>query len=293
MAVKRPMSAKRPAAHKPLKKPERELKRLANATKRAKVASKQPSGTPSVVSSRVEPVVVAKEAPIIEAPLVTPPVPAAPEIPQEDAQESQEEEPEEKLSVGRSFVIGDAIEFGWKSVKSRFWFFISIMLLFAILSLIAGQVTGIGSKIVLNLLVFGLNAGFARLALDVVEGKQAEFKELFSCFGVLHWFIIGSILYTLIVAAGLLLLIVPGIIWMLAFSQWLFALVDTKSNPIAALRRSVALTEGVKGKIFVFWLALFGLNLLGAVALGIGLLVTIPLTLIASAHVYDQLRKSA
>ena len=42
--------------------------------------------------------------------------------------------------------------------------------LMSILSLIAGQVSGVGSKIVLNLFVLGLNAGFARLALDLVEG---------------------------------------------------------------------------------------------------------------------------
>lgn len=290
MAVKRP----KPKAHvkpKPVKRPERELKRLANATKRAKLPQKPAALEP--VSVRIEPQVIQKEMPA-PAPEVIPELPKEePEAVEEAAAEEEAQEEPEAPHHERSFIIGDAIEFASKHIKARMKFFFGVMLLAFILSLIAGQVGGIGSKIVLTFLVLGLNVGLARLALDLVEGKQAEFKELFSCFSIIHWFILGSILYSLIVTAGLALLIIPGIIWMLAFSQWLFVLVDTKQNSFACLKKSVALTEGVKGKLFVFWLALFGINILGVLALGIGLFVTIPLSVIASAHVYDQLRKSA
>lgn len=296
MAVKRP----KPKAHakpKPVKRPERELKRLANATKRAKIAPEEQA--PAVVSSRIEPVLVPREVSKPEVPAeVAPPsqevVKEEPlvEVPEQEeaAEEQQEQEPSARE---RSFNIGDAVEFASGHIKKRMKFFFGIMALITILSLIAGQVGGVGSKVVLTVLVIGLHVGLARLALDLVEGKEAEFKELFSCFSIIHWFILGSILYQLIVIAGLILLIIPGIIWMLAFSQWLFVLVDTRKNSFACLKKSVALTEGVKGKLIIFWLALFGINILGALALGIGLFVTIPLSIIASAHVYDQLRKSA
>ncbi len=294
MAVKRPKAKPhmtRKSKH--VKRPEAELKRLANATKRAKIA---PSQAPAVVSSRIEPIIVEREAVKQEAPPVVQSQEAVPEQErtEETAPELQQEEETEAPPVReRSFIIGDAIEFASGHIKRRMKFFFGIMLLVTILSLIAGQVGGVGSKVVLTFLVLGLHVGLARVALDLVEGKQAEFKELFSCFSVIHWFILGAILYQLIVAAGLILLVIPGIIWMLAFSQWLFVLVDTKQNSFACLKKSVALTEGVKGKLLVFWLALFGINILGALALGLGLFVTIPLSIIASAHVYDQLRKSA
>ena len=292
MAVKRP-KAKPHAKPKHVKRPEAELKRLANATKRAKIAPKEAI---SVVSSRIEPVVVQREV-AKPAAAETPPVVeiAREESPAEAAEEEErpQEEAQEPPARERSFNIGDAVEFASKHVKSRMKFFFGVMLLITILSLIAGQVGGLGSKIVLTFLVLGLHVGLARVALDLVEGRQAEFKEFFSCFSIIHWFILGSIMYSLIVTVGLFLLIIPGIIWLLAFSQWLFVLVDTKQNPVVCLKKSIGLTEGVKGKLIIFWLALSGINILGALALGLGLFVTIPLSIIASAHVYDQLRKSA
>ena len=50
------------------------------------------------------------------------------------------------------------------------------------------------------------------------------------------------------------------------------------------------MTDGIKWKLILFCLALGGLNLLGAIALGVGLLVTIPTSLMAYVYVYRALR---
>jgi len=221
---------------------------------------------------------------------------------QESEDEAQDEDDSSSVQVssskkndsfGRSFEIGAAIEFGWKAVKENVWFFVGLFFLIAILNIMAMRVSGIGSKIVLGILVLGINLGYVKMALDVVEGKKPEFKELFSCFGLLPWYIIGSISYLLVVSAGLFLLIVPGILWLLTFGFFMFVIVDERANPLQALRKSAAITSGVKPHLFVFLLVLLGICILGLIPFGIGLILTIPLCIIASAHVYDQLKRLA
>lgn len=65
------------------------------------------------------------------------------------------------------------------------------------------------------------------------------------------------------------------------------------AGPMTALRKSAHLTEGVKPKLLVFYLALLGLNILGTIPIGLGLFVTMPISLIAAAHVYRQLEKQS
>jgi uncharacterized membrane protein len=94
-----------------------------------------------------------------------------------------------------------------------------------------------------------------------------------------------------VVIIGLVLFIVPGLIWGVQFGFYPFILVKERLGPIKALRKSSAITEGVKGKLIFFALTLFGINLLGLIALGIGIIVTIPLSVIAVAHMFSQLEK--
>jgi uncharacterized membrane protein len=72
-----------------------------------------------------------------------------------------------------------------------------------------------------------------------------------------------------------------------------FVVVDQRTDPIEALRKSSRLTDGVKGQLFWFGLLLIGVNLVGALALGVGLLVTIPTSFIAAAYVFRRLQQRA
>jgi hypothetical protein len=211
------------------------------------------------------------------------------ELPVEEEVEEEPEEKPKKKSDG--IVIGDSIEFGWNSVKSRLWFFIGIFFLFAALSAMAAYASGIGTRIVLGILIFGISIGYFKLAVDIVDGKAPEFKELFSCFSLLLKYLVASIIYKIVVIIGLVLFIIPGLIWGVQFGFYPFILVKERLGPIKALRKSSAITEGVKGKLIFFALTLFGINLLGLIALGIGIIVTIPLSVITVAHMFSQLEK--
>jgi uncharacterized membrane protein len=61
----------------------------------------------------------------------------------------------------------------------------------------------------------------------------------------------------------------------------------------ASLKKSSEVTRGIKGKLLIFYLLLFVINLAGLLCLIIGLFVAIPTTIIAGAYVYRKLLDQA
>jgi uncharacterized membrane protein len=104
------------------------------------------------------------------------------------------------------------------------------------------------------------------------------------------WKFLGtSILATLATIIGFVLLIVPGIIAMLLFMFSTFIVIDQGLSPIEALKESMRITAGNRLPL----LGLLGLLLLilfaGMLALGVGLLVAMPISTLAFAHAYRVL----
>ena len=90
---------------------------------------------------------------------------------------------------------------------------------------------------------------------------------------------------------GLILCIVPGIIIGLIWMFYGFVIVENPNTGATdALKKSQEMTKGRLGELFVFGLALFGINLIGAILCGVGLLFTYGISAIAVAYAYRSLR---
>ncbi|RKP44104.1 DUF975 family protein [Cohnella endophytica] len=88
----------------------------------------------------------------------------------------------------------------------------------------------------------------------------------------------------------MLLLIVPGIIAALRYSQAYYILRDNPDiGAMEAIRRSKALMDGNKGRLFILGLTFIGWFILGIITAGIGLLWIAPYYLTAMGHFYDNL----
>jgi uncharacterized membrane protein len=135
--------------------------------------------------------------------------------------------------------------------------------------------------------------GGLAIFLRLYDGQPTRLGDLFEPLPLFFRFLFAQLLYGLIVAAGLLLLVVPGVIWAIRYGFVPFLVIDKQLDPFAALRASKRLTSGHTRALFGFGLLLFGVNLLGALALGVGLLVTIPATAMAAAHAYRSLVAAA
>lgn len=131
--------------------------------------------------------------------------------------------------------------------------------------------------------------GFTQIQLNVLDKKPSNVGLLFQPQGLFWRYLGGSIVYGLIILGGLILLIVPGIIWGLKYQFALPLIVDKKLTVKEAIHKSGQITMGKKGWLLGFVIVLGLINLAGLLALGLGLLITIPLTLIAHMWVYRQL----
>lgn len=131
--------------------------------------------------------------------------------------------------------------------------------------------------------------GFTKIIIDLHDGKPLNYSHFYSLYRLTLRFLGASILYGLIVMVGFILLVIPGIIWAIKFQFYSFLIVDKGVGIMDSLKQSSAMTEGVKVDLFLFALLLVAINIIGAVALGVGLFVTIPTTIMATVFVYRKL----
>ncbi|MEO0108631.1 MAG: DUF975 family protein [candidate division WOR-3 bacterium] len=196
----------------------------------------------------------------------------------------------------RRFSLGEAISYGWKTVKAELGLFLGLAAVFLVISGglngAAGHGWGISGPISWALTML-MMMGVIRITLKFVDGGKGQFSDLWANFDLALDFLGASLLYALIIVAGLVLLIVPCIIWAIRFGFYGYFIIERKSSALEALKQSSALTKGARGQLFVFGLALLGINLLGAICLGIGMLVSLPVTWLAQALVYRRLQATA
>jgi len=200
----------------------------------------------------------------------------------------------------KTFSIKEAVSYGWKQATSRLTFFVLLIIIMIAASALPGIIGSLledqnaGFLIfIIQLVSWGLqllvSLGLIHVALLVHDRKKATYKDLFSQTRLIIPYFLASVIYTLIIIAGFILLVIPGFVWAIKFRYFSYLMVDKKLGPIDAIKQSGKITKGVKWQLFLFGLVLFGINILGALVLLVGLLVTIPLSMMAEAYVYRKL----
>ena len=137
-----------------------------------------------------------------------------------------------------------------------------------------------------------MGVGLLKMSILLARDQEPELSELYSNGRLMLNYILGSFFYSLAVLGGFILLIVPGIILAVMLGMYPYIIVDQEMGPIQSLKASRALTKGVRGQLCLFGFMICLVNLGGLLCVFIGLVITIPVTYIASAYVYDQLIKA-
>ncbi len=201
---------------------------------------------------------------------------------------------------GSRFSRGDALQFGWETAKRNLGFFVVLLIVLGIINGVAATIEKLGREnaglALLAILTYAAasvitGVGMIRAGLRFSDGARPQLAELFASIPFFRY-LWGILLQSLIVAVGFILFVVPGLIWIYKYMFTGFLIVDKGLRPVEALRQSGVLTQGAKRDLCVFSLLLGAINVLGALALLVGLLWTIPTSIVATAHVYRQLQRS-
>ena len=136
--------------------------------------------------------------------------------------------------------------------------------------------------------------GYYSVFLDMERSNSVAVKNLFQAFDASIYFkVLGiyflSTVYTILWS---LLLIIPGIIKAMAYSQIYFILKDDQNIGInEAITKSRKLMDGYKGTYFLLLLSFIGWAFVGILTIGIAFLWIIPYYTASLAAFYEKLPK--
>ena len=205
------------------------------------------------------------------------------------------------------FSPGNAIRFGWEAFKRRPWFFVGAMLILVAANIAASIVSGavdtvtggsmdeptlVGNLVsyLLGILISMGMTAFFLAAHDNPDGL--EYAALWHPKPFWNFFA-ASVLASLAVGIGLVLLIVPGLIAMVLFMFATLLVIDRGLGPVEAMQESMRLTKGYRWPLFGLILLLALVIFVGVLALGVGVLVAGPVAGLAYVHAYRMLSGGA
>ena len=219
--------------------------------------------------------------------------------------------------------IEESIRFGWEKTRAHSNLIFKVLLtLFGVQiaqqivqRVLAGTLEGILADIVLFVLSMVLGVGFTLITLRIAQGRHAVYGDIVPPVGVWLPYLGATILAAIVTIAPLIIALIVCLIalallpnaaamvivsavfaagvvtaayFALRYALVRFAILDD-TDMVKSLRTSAHVTRGRKWWLVGFAITALLLNILGAVLLLVGLLVTIPVTMFAFAHVYVKL----
>lgn len=167
---------------------------------------------------------------------------------------------------------------------------IGITLLYAVIIGVLSYVPYIGGIAVL-LLAGPLMLGLITYFLKLARGEKPVVGLLFQSFDRFGVSFLLYLLMQVFILLWSLLLIVPGIIAALRYSQSFFILRDNPNlEPMEAIRQSKEMMKGHKGRLFVLYLTFIGWAILAAIPFGLGFIWLYPYILAAQTAFYEDLK---
>ncbi len=211
--------------------------------------------------------------------------------------------------------VKESILYGWRAFKARPWPLIKVSLVLFAISFAFSFVNGIlgalgnttdGAAIMLiGLLSFAVSLASIYVNITVNNmGVLTYFLKAHDDAATVtlrdlwrphpFWrYLLAMLIVVLLVIGGLILLVVPGIIIALALSFTTYVVLTRDLSAWEAVKESARLTKGNRWKLFLLSLAIAALTIVGFLALFIGLLVTIPISILAYVHAFRTLEAGA
>ena len=199
----------------------------------------------------------------------------------------------------KKFLKKEAINFGWEIAKANIGFFVLFLLVVWVANMIFSAPSGYywGKfyiwtpflSILSWVVSIFISMAYIRVSLRFTRGETAEFEDLWMSYPKFLEFLVGSILYGLLVFAGILLLIIPGIYWAVRYQFFGYCILDRDVGPVEAMKMSGRITRGSWWNLFWLGILQFLVVLLGAIACLVGLFWAIPTAMVAHAYAYVKL----
>ncbi len=152
-------------------------------------------------------------------------------------------------------------------------------------------VTGYGISGFWTLLCLPLGWGFSVFFLRLIRNEDIAYERLFDGYKDFIRIFLAGFLVNICIAIGFILLIVPGIILLLMFSQTEYILKDNKEmSAVDAMKKSAEMMQGHKKELFWLLLSFIGWFILAILTLGFGVIFLEPYFETTMSHYYEDLK---
>jgi uncharacterized membrane protein len=194
------------------------------------------------------------------------------------------------------FSVGNAIGWGWKKFQQNIGPLVIVALAILGVLVVIAILQAIADNNFLSLLLslielvvnVVISAGIVKAALEVTAGRPIELGTMFKGYSIPQ-LVIAALLTTLFIMLGLIALIIGAIVVAFFLSFTTYYIVDQGQAAWDAIKSSFNFTKTHAGDLVLLFLAIIGLNIVGACLCGVGLLVTIPVTILAQAYAFRML----
>jgi len=178
---------------------------------------------------------------------------------------------------GQSLPLGRYIKDGWELFKKYPGGFVGFFLVFILMHFVLYHIPLVG-RLAAGVISPALIAGSFIVSAKLIQGQTPAFRDFFAGF---HFFLplfLTGLLTAALVGIGLVLLVVPGIYLLVGYAFASYLVVDRRLDFWQAMELSRRTVNPLWFNVFGLVLLLLLINLGGVLLLGLGLVVTVPLT---------------
>jgi len=169
----------------------------------------------------------------------------------------------------------------------------------------------------------GLNLGFLRICLNIINNTEVNFPLLFSSYHMLIPYVLATILYlaALILAASpgmllllssinididnlyssmgnipvilsIILMIIPAIYLSVRLQFYDYFLIDEECGIVESIKKSADISKGYVLELFILSAVLSLIVLISIIPMGLGLIFSIPFSMVVTSYVFIKLKKN-
>ena len=176
-------------------------------------------------------------------------------------------------------------------IKGNIGILFVITLLTGLASAVCSVIPGIGAVVAALIVTPALSIAYIHIYLDQAKGIKPSVKELFAHFGEFWPAFKVTFLTGLFTVLWMLLLIIPGYVKALSYSQAMYILAENPGiGAREALKRSEEMMKGHKMELFVLMLSFLGWILLSVITFGIALIWVMPYMQATMTNFYNSIK---
>ena len=196
------------------------------------------------------------------------------------------------------FTISEVFKTSWQALKSQIWVLVGLYIGYVILAMIINllitpqltSVIGITISYAIGLLLVSIfSLGYIKNMFQTLDGEEPQFSAYGQQASKVLTYLVAYVLFMIIISIGLLLVVLPGIYLILRLQFFGAFIVEENAGIIDCFKKSWAITKGQGMNLFILFLTMLGIGIVGVLLLIVGWFIAFPLINIMQCYVFRKL----